>query len=50
MKTILIAAAGVLMLGANLAAAATNYVETPRGFYSYQAPGLGNANNQSGGG
>ena len=49
MKKVLFAAAAVLMLGANVAAAATNYVETPRGFSSYQAPGLGNANNQTGG-
>ncbi len=49
MKKVLMAAAAVLMLGANVAAAATNYVETPRGFFSYQAPGLGNANNQTGG-
>ena len=49
MKKVLIAAAAVLTLGSGVAAAATNYVETPRGFYSYQAPGTGNAPNQNGG-
>ena len=49
MKKVLFAAAAILTLGANVASAATNYVDTSRGFYSYQAPGLGNANNQSGG-
>lgn len=49
MMKMLFAAATLLVLGANAAAAATNYVETPRGFYSYQAPGMGNEANQHGG-
>ena len=49
MKTLLIAATA-LMLGTSFAAATTNYVETPHGFYSYHAEGMGNAANQTGSG
>ena len=49
MRKVLFATAAVLLLGANVASAATNFVDTPRGVYSYQAPGLGNAMNQNGG-
>ncbi len=49
MKKIILAAAAVLTLGTSIASAATNYVETPHGFYTYQGSGLGNAPNQAGG-
>ena len=49
MRMILMTAAAVLVLGTGVASAATNYVEGTHGFYSYHAPGLGNAANQSGG-
>ncbi len=49
MKKMLFAAVAALTLGMGVASAATNYVATPAGVQSYQAPGLGNAPNQAGG-
>ena len=49
MKKVIMAVAAVLAMGMGVASAATNYVATPAGVQSYQAPGIGNAPNQAGG-